>query len=37
MIRWRSRWTVSIVLRHIRTGSLVVLEAGERHVYGSAT
>jgi cyclopropane-fatty-acyl-phospholipid synthase len=32
-----SRWMVSILLRRIRTGSLVVLEGGERHVYGSGT
>lgn len=37
MIRWLSRWMVSIVLRHIRIGSLVVLEGGERRVYGSGT
>jgi len=30
-----SRWMVSLLLRRIATGSLVIVEGGERHVYGS--
>ena len=30
-----SRWMVSFLLRRITTGSLVIVEGGERHVYGS--
>ena len=30
-----SRWMVSVLLRRITIGSLVVVEGGERHVYGS--
>ena len=30
-----SRWMVLLLLRRITTGSLVIVEGGERHVYGS--
>ncbi len=30
-----SRWLVSILLRRIETGSLIVIEGDERRVYGS--
>jgi cyclopropane-fatty-acyl-phospholipid synthase len=30
-----SRWIVSVLLRRISVGSLVVVEGGERHLYGS--
>jgi cyclopropane-fatty-acyl-phospholipid synthase len=35
MIVWLSRWLVSILLRRIKVGSLVVVDGGERRVYGS--
>jgi cyclopropane-fatty-acyl-phospholipid synthase len=35
MTRRHSRWMVSVLLRRIRIGTLVVAEGGERHVYGS--
>jgi len=35
MTRHVSRWTVSVLLRRIRVGSLLVVEGGERQVYGS--
>jgi cyclopropane-fatty-acyl-phospholipid synthase len=35
MTRRVSRWLVSVLLRRIRVGSLLVLEGGERRVYGS--
>jgi cyclopropane-fatty-acyl-phospholipid synthase len=35
MIRRLSRRMVSVLLRRLRVGSLVVVEGGERHVYGS--
>jgi cyclopropane-fatty-acyl-phospholipid synthase len=35
MTRRVSRWLVSVLLRRIRVGSLVVVEGGERRVYGS--
>jgi cyclopropane-fatty-acyl-phospholipid synthase len=34
MTRRVSRWMVSVLLRRIRTGSLAIVEDGERHVYG---
>ena len=37
MIGRVSCWMVSILLRRIRIGSLVVVEGGKRHVYGSGT
>jgi cyclopropane-fatty-acyl-phospholipid synthase len=30
-----ARWLVSLLLRRIRTGTLTVVESGERRVYGS--
>ena len=35
MIDRISRWLLSVLLRRIRTGTLTVIEDGERHVYGS--
>jgi cyclopropane-fatty-acyl-phospholipid synthase len=35
MTRRVSRWLVSVLLRRIRVGSLVIVEDGERHVYGT--
>ncbi len=35
MSAWLSRWLVSILLRRIRVGSLVVVEGDVRRVYGS--
>jgi len=32
-----SRWIVSILLRRISVGSLVIVEDGERHTYGSGS
>ncbi len=35
MIERLSRWIVSILLRRVSVGSLIVVERGERHIYGS--